>query len=657
MTEKRADVLWAPNAQLIEQSHMTGFARQFLATINRDSACDYSELHRLSLSHAGDFWSEVWRYCGLPGTPGAVAMIPGPRMVDTQWFPLAKLNYAEAALHPDKLLDAQFATSPAIIGFDEAGKSSRLTRQQLYEQVYSFAGFLRGCGIKAGDRVAAFLPNIPEAIVAMLATAAVGAIWSSCSPDFGDDAIVDRFGQIEPQILITSNRTTYNHKLVEPLAKVRRVLPRLPSVEHLVVVGEHTNIESSCSVLEWSEAIATAPYSDWSMYPFAHPLCIVYSSGTTGAPKCMVHGAGGTLLQHAKEHRLHCDLRDGDVLFYYTSTGWMMWNWLASALVSRATIVLYDGSPFANGVNTLLEIADTAGVTHFGAGARYYAALEKDGYQSNPKTTLARLRCLLSTGSPLLPSNFEWLYSAFGNSFTLASISGGTDILSCFVLGNPNAPVRCGHIQCKGLGMDVQVWNDAGERVIGQPGELVCASPFPSMPIHFWNDADQSKYMSAYFAKYPDVWCHGDWAEENELGEYIIYGRSDATLNPGGVRIGTAEIYQQLEEFPEIVDAIATVLRDDGDEQIVLFLRLADGQAGGFGLASSIRVQLKLRCSPRHVPRFIDYAPDLPRTISGKLSEIAVRSAINGATLGNAGALANPESLAFFEAWKSTSAY
>jgi acetoacetyl-CoA synthetase len=358
-----------------------------------------------------------------------------------------------------------------------------------------------------------------------------------------------------------------------------------------------------------------------------------------------------------KEHRLHCNLNEGDSLFYYTTTGWMMWNWLLSGLASHATIVLYDGSPFANGPQTLLEIADKAGVTHFGAGARYYASLEKHDVRPKDFLLSNKLRCLLSTGSPLLPSNFDWLYSAFGDQFTLASISGGTDILSCFVLGNPNMPVRRGKIQSKGLGMDVQIWNDDGRRVFNTPGELVCVSPFPCMPIGFWNDPANEKYLKAYFSRFENVWCHGDWAEENEQGEFVIYGRSDATLNPGGVRIGTAEIYQQLEAFPEIVESLATVLRQDGDEHIVLFLRLTQTDINRQELADRIRVRLKSRCSPRHVPRYIGYAPDLPRTVSGKLSEIAVRSAICGEVLGNAGALANPDSLRFFESWKPTDAH
>ena len=657
MEETQESVLWAPSAASVNQTHMTRFAVSFLSALGLPPTNDYSTLHSLSLAHADLFWRHVWNYCGVPGDQGKIANISGTRMIDTRWFPDGRLNFARALLRPSGFDVVENAESIAIKAYDEAGKEIRITRRELFEQVAAIAGFLKRNGIQAGDRVAAVLPNVPESVVAMLATAAIGAVWSSCSPEFGDDAVVDRFGQISPRVLITADRTTYNHKIVELGKKVDQILPRLPSVELVVTVGSASTRNSQVDWVSWEEALDEPPLTDWELFPFSHPLCIVYSSGTTGAPKCIVHGTGGTVLQHVKEHRLHCNLNEGDCLFYYTTTGWMMWNWLLSGLASQATIVLYDGSPFANGSQTLLEIADKAGVTHFGAGARYYASLEKHDVRPKDFLLSNKLRCLLSTGSPLLPSNFDWLYSAFGDQFTLASISGGTDILSCFVLGNPNMPVHRGKIQCKGLGMDVQIWNDDGRRVFNTPGELVCASPFPCMPIGFWNDHASEKYLKAYFSRFENVWCHGDWAEENDQGELIIYGRSDATLNPGGVRIGTAEIYQQLEAFPEIAESLATVLRQDGDEQIVLFLRLTQTDINRQEIADRIRVRLKSRCSPRHVPRYIGYAPDFPRTVSGKLSEIAVRSAICGEVLGNAGALANPDSLRFFENWKPTDAH
>lgn len=420
----------------------------------------------------------------------------------------------------------------------------------------------------------------------------------------------------------------------------------------MLVVGEAMKLETSVMQFGW-DAIVEQPVSAFvfDRFPFNHPLYILYSSGTTGIPKCIVHGAGGTLLQHTKEHLLHCDLHAGDKLFYYTTTGWMMWNWLLSGLASESVILLYDGSPFASGPETLWKIADSEGITHFGASPRYYMTLEKEGYEPAKHFRLDQLRCVMSTGSPLLPASFDWIYRAISPDIVLSSISGGTDILSCFVLGDPTLPVVRGQIQCKGLGMDVHVFNDQGQAVIGTPGELVCASPFPSMPIGFWNDTDGEKYKSAYFERFEGVWCHGDWAQEFPNGGFVIFGRSDATLNPSGVRIGTAEIYQQVEAFPEIAECLATVLRRDGDEQIVLFVKMKGGQALTRELRSAIRQRLKERCSPRHVPLYLVEAPDLPRTVSGKLSEIAVRSAIGGSNLGNAGALANPESIEFFRNW------
>lgn len=662
MEQSQETALWVPSSTSVMQTHMTRFAESFmselgLSKLGHPPTNDYSTLHALSLKHADLFWRHVWNYCDIPGEQGDVAFVPGTKMIDARWFPNGHLNFAVALLRPENLVVEENANRLAILAYDESGNQIRITRRELYHQVATFAGYLKRHGVRAGDRVAAVLPNVPEAVVAMLATAAIGAVWSSCSPEFGDDAVVDRFAQISPKVLITAERTTYNHKLVEPAKKVDQILPRLPSVELVVTVGETILTNSQVVCISWQESLYGTPLTEWDSFPFAHPLCIVYSSGTTGPPKCIVHGTGGTVLQHVKEHRLHCNLIDGDCLFYYTTTGWMMWNWLVSGLASNATIVLYDGSPFANGPQTLLEIANKAGVTHFGAGARYYASLEKSDIIPKDYLSTNKLRCLMSTGSPLLPSNFDWLYSAFGDQFTLASISGGTDILSCFVLGNPNMSVRRGKIQCKGLGMDVQIWNDAGQRVSNTPGELVCVNPFPCMPIGFWNDPANEKYLKAYFSRFENVWCHGDWAEENERGEFVIYGRSDATLNPGGVRIGTAEIYQQIEAFPEVLESIATVLRQDGDEQIVLFLRLTDTATGNQDLAERIRMRLKSRCSPRHVPRYIGFAPDLPRTVSGKLSEIAVRSAICGEVLGNTGALANPDSLRFFESWKPTDSY
>ncbi|MFO0940761.1 MAG: acetoacetate--CoA ligase [Pirellulales bacterium] len=668
-------ILWSPNEQQIREANITHFAKQFGAKVGRDVSSSYRELHQASIEFAPLFWREVWEFSQLPGSLGEVDYKPGASMREGIWFPQGLVNFAECLLQPKRLSDKEFAESIAIIAGDESGESKCWTRKELFDQVRRMSRYLYSSGLRAGDRVAAVVPNTAETVIAMLASTALGAIWSSCSPEFGDDAICDRFSQIQPRILFAAANAVYNKKTLRPADRVVGLIGRLPTVERIIVVASDkrqlpnsasASVASSVFVVSWSEAMqqsspqlsAAGRDTDGDFdqqflkrLTFNHPLYIVYSSGTTGVPKCIVHGVGGTLLQHVKEHQLHCDLKPGDRLFYYTTTGWMMWNWLVSGLASGATVVLYDGSPFSDGPSTLWKVAEQNEVTHYGAGARFYAAVEKECYEPRLHHDLSKLRCLMSTGSPLLESSFDWIYQSVSRSINLASISGGTDILSCFVLGNPTLPVRRGEIQCKGLGMDVRVFNELGNSVVDQPGELVCASPFPSIPIQFWNDEEGQKYQRAYFDRFPNVWCHGDWSRETAEGGMVIYGRSDATLNPGGVRIGTAEIYQQIESFPQVQESLATVQKCDGDEQIVLFLRMAEGCALTADLVASIRGQIRSRCSPRHVPTYISAAPDLPRTISGKLSEIAVRNAISGTSLGNAGALANPTSLSFFEQW------
>ncbi len=657
MDSKTASILWNPDEKIVSQANMTRFANLVRETYKPDLGDRYEDLHATSVSNPSDFWNLVWQFSGFDGDVGKRAFVPGADILDCKWFPDAKLNFAEALLKPTKLNHAAFANSTALVARNEQGERIVLTRIQLHEQVCKVALFLKSLGVGPGDRVVAVIPNNIEAVIGHLATAAIGAVWSSCSPEFGDDAICDRFGQIEPKVMITTAESKYAGKTIQTLAKVERTLRRLPSIAAIIVIGNYEHRDSltteSLAVFAWNEIMSsTVDPFHFERFPFDQPLCILYSSGTTGVPKCIVHGAGGTLLQHFKEHSLHCDCKLGDMLFYYTTTGWMMWNWQLSGIASGASILLYDGSPFAMGPATLWDIAKAEGVTHFGASPRYYMTLEKEGYLPANGGGLERLRCVLSTGSPLMPESFDWIYNAISSKIVLASISGGTDILSCFVLGNPTLPVFRGQIQCKGLGMNVQVFDDRGTKVIGAPGELVCVSPFPSMPIRFWNDPDGKKYKAAYFERFEGVWCHGDWAQEEANGGFVIFGRSDATLNPSGVRIGTAEIYQQVEAFSEIVECLATVLRSDGDEQIVLFVKMKSGTLLTSELKSLIRLRLKERCSPRHVPRFIADAPDFPRTISGKLSEIAVRSAINGSDLGNSGALANPDCLEFFLNWK-----
>jgi acetoacetyl-CoA synthetase len=663
MKKANATPIWIPNDLRIQTANITRFKH----AVGLPNAC-FDELHRFSLEQPGAFWRAVWDFCKVPGDPGLVHLTQGKGILDWKWFPEGRLNFAEVMLKPHRLGDPAFAKATAVVARNELGQRVALTRKQLFDEVVRIASLLSDRGVTAGDRVAAIVPNRVEALIGMLATAALGAIWSSCSPEFGDDAICDRFGQIEPRVMISTTSAYYNGKHIDLTDKLSRVLGRLPTLETLVLFegafekddSAKGKVESLLNaspspavVVPWNDTAANAGAAmEFVRLPFDHPLCILYSSGTTGTPKCIVHGAGGTVLQHAKEHVLHCDLKPGDTLFYYTTTGWMMWNWLLSGLGAEATIVLYDGSPLAPDAKVLWELAEAENITHFGASPRYFSFVEKSGVVPNQIARLGALRCVMSTGSPLLSESFDWIYKNTRSDLNLASISGGTDILSCFVLGNPVLPVYAGQIQCKGLGMDVRIYNAGGEAVVGEPGELVCATPFPSMPIGFWNDPEDEKYRAAYFDRFDNVWCHGDWAEETEQGGFIIYGRSDATLNPSGVRIGTAEIYRQVEVFPQIAECLATVLRSEGDEQIVLFVKMASTNQLDEPLIAAIRKRLRERCSARHVPAYIASAPDLPRTISGKLSELAVRSAIGGQNLGNTGALANPECIDFFRAWK-----
>ena len=634
-----ADVLWTPSPERVATTNLARFKQRVREKYAPNLGDRYADLHRWSLAHRGDFWRALWVFCDVIGDPGETAYIPGD-IRSVRWFPEARLNFAENLLHESRLADPNFHDAVAIRCHSEDEScdiwNQVVTWGQLAEQVRNCVGFLRRAGVAAGDCVAGILPNTPIAVVAMLATTALGGVWACCSPDFGVDAILERFGPLNPKVLFAVSETSYAGKRVDVGGKAETVHQRLGGWRTL-------------SLLDYAPAFYPSD-CPFDRFAFDQPAFVLFSSGTTGPPKGIVHGAGGTLLQHLKEHQLHCDIGTGDTVFFHTTTGWMMWNWLVSALASKATIVLYDGSPVHPDPAVLWRMAAALKVTHFGAGARYYAAIAKAAVRPADHD-LSALRCVLSTGSPLLPDQFDWVYQHVKPDVHLASISGGSDIVSCFVLGVPTEPVRRGEIQAAGLGMDVQVWDDAGNRVVGEPGELVCASPFPSRPVGFWDDPDGAKYQAAYFDRFPGVWTHGDWATETDTGGFVIHGRSDTTLNPGGVRIGTADLYRQVEAFPDVAEALAVPLRQDGDERIVLFVRMQTGRELTPELVADIKGRLRANCSPRHVPAFVVGAADFPRTVSGKLSEVAVRNAVNGQPVRNEAALANPAALGFFREW------
>ncbi|GAA5157952.1 acetoacetate--CoA ligase [Viridibacterium curvum] len=611
---------------------------------------DYAALHAVSIREQERFWRAVWDLGGVIGEPGELALQGADTMLGARWFPEARLNFAENLLRGN---DSPGANPDALVFRSEDKIARRLSRVELRQQVARMAAAFRTCGLQPGDRVAAYLPNVPETIIAMLAAASLGAVFSSASPDFGVQGVLDRFGQIEPVVLLACDGYWYNGKRIDVQPRLADILAGLPSVRCMVLVpclGDALTVstESTLTLDEFLAPHHRAQEPDFLRLPFDHPLYIMYSSGTTGVPKCIVHGAGGTLLQHLKEHRLHSDLHEGDRLFYYTTCGWMMWNWLATGLASGATLMLYDGSPFLHHGRVLWEYAEAERFTHFGTSAKYIDALAKIHLKPREHFGLSAMRVLMSTGSPLLPESFDFIHRDISPTVQIASISGGTDIVSCFVLGNPALPVWRGEIQCAGLGMAVEVWDEEGQAISGQKGELVCTRPFPSMPVGFWNDADGSRYRAAYFERFPGVWCHGDYCERTLHDGFVIHGRSDATLNPGGVRIGTAEIYRQVEKLDEVQESIVVGQDWQGDVRVVLFVRLREGLSLDATLEARIRQTIRDNTTPRHVPAKILQVADIPRTRSGKIVELAVRRVLHGEPVKNVEALANPEALALF---------
>ncbi|GAB5451523.1 MAG: acetoacetate--CoA ligase [Halioglobus sp.] len=638
--------LWSPSGERIAGSQLMRFMLLVREQWGVQVGPNYFTLQEWALKNPAAFWASVWDFCEVVSTErGNLVLAEPDKFPGARWFPQARLNYAENLL---RFRDDR----PALVSLLENGERRELSYAQLYTLAAQLAAGLRDRGVQPGDTVAGFLPNITETIVAMLATASIGAVWSSCSPDFGLDGVVDRFGQIEPKVLFAADGYYYNGKPCDALARLGGIVERIDSIEHVVVVpvlSDSPSLSGIQNAVPWDDCLDTAATEiAFEQLPFDHPLFVMYSSGTTGKPKCIVHGAGGSLLQHLKEHRLHVDLSREDVFFYFTTCGWMMWNWLVSGLASGATLVLYDGSPFADDGRVLLDAIDREGISIFGTSAKYIAALEKAGHRPRESHQLQHLKTILSTGSPLAHESFDYVYRDIKADVCLSSISGGTDILSCFVGGCPMLPVDRGEIQAPGLGMAVDIWDEQGNPVRGEKGELVCTQPFPSCPRGFWSDPQGERFRGAYFDRFPGVWAQGDYGEITAHGGFIIHGRSDAVLNPGGVRIGTAEIYRQVEQVEEVLESIVIGQEWQDDVRVVLFVVLREGETLTEALQDKIRRTVRERATPRHVPAKIIQVADIPRTISGKIVELAVRDVVHGRVVKNTDALANPEALECF---------
>jgi acetoacetyl-CoA synthetase len=642
--------IWQPSQEAIESAQITRFARQ-VGRKHRLELDGYADLYRWSVESPEAFWSEVWDFCGvIAPKKGSTVLVDGDRMPGAKWFPEARLNFAENLLRRGDRGDA-------FVFWDERGFQRRVSYSELTSEVSRAAQALAALGLRPGDRACAFIPNIPEAGMLALAALSQGIVWCSCSPDFGTAGVLERFGQIEPKVMFVADGYRYGGREYDVRARVAEIAQALPSLRRVVVVPylrprpDIAPIPKAVLLEEWLRRHAPGEIR-WIPLPFDHPVYILFTSGTTGAPKCIVHGAGGTLLQHLKMYKLHCDLRPGDRFFFYSTTNWVVWNLLLSALAAEAAVMLYDGSPFERGGRILFDYAEAERFTHFGTSAKFIDAIEKRGLAPAETHDLAALRMILSTGSPLVPESYDYVYDKVKKDVCLASISGGTDIIGAFAEACPVLPVYRGELQCRSLGMAVEVYDEQGRSVVGQKGELVCTKPFPSMPLGFWGERGEERYRAAYFERFPGVWTHGDWCELTERGTMVIYGRSDATLNPGGVRIGTAEIYRQVEKIHEVEESVAVGQlwppAQPSDTRIVLFVRLRPGYRLDAALQEQIRRRIRENASPRHVPAKIVQVADIPRTKNGKVVELAVRAVVNGMPVGNTDALANPQALELF---------
>lgn len=641
-------IVWKPKKEYIKQTNLNHFI-QFVNQQYHLSLQNYAELHQWSITQISDFWASVWQFCQIKSSqPYHTAISDLDQMPGAKWFVGAKLNFAENLLsRKDEKI--------ALVYRDEQQQRRSYTYKALYEEVSRLAAAMKAMGIQVGDRVAAYLPNLPETIIAMLATTSLGAIWSACSPDFGLQGVLDRFAQIQPKLLFAADGYCYQGQHYDSLEKIAALRAAIPSLEKVVIIPHLTTqpaITAIDDALLYSDFLLAPCPIIFEQLPFDHPVYILYSSGTTGVPKCIVHSAGGTLLQHLKELMLHTDLKPEDIITYYTTCGWMMWNWLISSLAVGATVVLYEGSPIYPRLEYLFDIVAAEKISVFGTSAKYISSLEKAHLQPGKNHDLSTLRTILSTGSPLAPESFDFVYSAIKPDIALCSISGGTDIVSCFALGCPILPIYRGELQCRGLGLDVAVYDENGQAIINTQGELVCRQPFPAMPIYFWNDPYNEKYHAAYFAKFPQVWAHGDYAKLTEHGGLVIYGRSDAVLNPGGVRIGTAEIYRQVEKIDDVLESLAVSQILQGDEKIILFVKLRPGIVLEKPLIDTIKNTIRQNATPRHIPSKIYQVEDIPRTFNGKIAELAVRNILHDLPVKNKEALLNPEVLKEYEKFR-----